>query len=173
MSHLHPVPSTSAPVPAVLEFLSFSVNAEDYGIEIDKVQELRSYRALTAIANAPACLKGVINLRGSIVPVVDLRIHFGQRAPRYDQFTVVVIVAIGGALAGLVVDKVSDVLALDAGQIQPPPRLGSALDARVLIGLGTVAERVLVLIDIESMLHDSELGALGARAHARAPAATH
>ncbi|MFA6121978.1 MAG: chemotaxis protein CheW [Sideroxydans sp.] len=139
------------------EFLTFTLGKEEYGIDILKVQEIRGYDAVTTIANTPNFIKGVINLRGTIVPIVDLRIKFNMPAVEYDQFTVVIILNLGSRIVGIVVDSVSDVLTLNPEQIHPAPGLSSALDTRYIIGLGTVAEHMLILVDIEQLMSSSEM----------------
>ncbi|MBC7859846.1 MAG: chemotaxis protein CheW, partial [Burkholderiaceae bacterium] len=121
-----------------LEILAFTLGKEEYGIDIQRVQELRGYDTVTGIANAPEFIKGVVNLRGSIVPILDLRIKFNMGASDYDQFTVVIIVNVGGRVIGMVVDSVSDVIALSREQIKPPPQMSGLLDTEHLIGLATV-----------------------------------
>lgn len=139
------------------EFLTFTLGSEEYGLDILKVQEIRGYDAVTPIANMPAFIKGVINLRGIIVPIVDLRIKFGLGKVEYDQFTVVIILNIGSRVVGIVVDGVSDVLTLSADQIKPAPELSATLDTGYILGLGTVAERMLILVDIEKLMVSSEM----------------
>jgi purine-binding chemotaxis protein CheW len=140
------------------EYLAFTLGAEEYGIDILKVQEIRGYEAVTRIANAPEFIKGVINLRGIIIPVVDMRIKFKLGTPTYDQFTVVIILNIGGRIMGMVVDSVSDVTTLTPDQIKPAPEMGSAFNGEYLMGLGTVDERMLILIDIDRLMSSSEMG---------------
>ena len=140
------------------EVLSFRLGKEEYGISILNVQEIRGYEAPTRLANAPDFLKGVINLRGRIVPVVDMRIKFKLGTPVYDQFTVVIILNIGGRIMGMVVDSVSDVTTLTPDQIKPAPEMGSAFNSDYMIGLGTVDERVLILVDIDKLMSSSEMG---------------
>ncbi|MBI3903637.1 MAG: chemotaxis protein CheW [Nitrosomonadales bacterium] len=139
------------------EFLTFTLGSEEYGLDILKVQEIRGYDAVTTIANTPAFIKGVINLRGTIVPIVDLRIKFNLGTVEYNQFTVVIILNLGHRVVGIVVDSVSDVLALTPEQIRPAPELSSALDTRYIMGLGTVDERMLILVDIEKLMSSSEM----------------
>ena len=115
---------------------------------------------MTRIANAPEFIKGVINLRGIIVPIVDLRIKFNLGEPSYDQFTVVIILSIAGRVMGMVVDSVSDVTTLQRDQIRPAPQMGSALNTDYLVGLGTVEERMLILLDIERLMSSAEMGLL-------------
>ncbi|MFM9924740.1 chemotaxis protein CheW [Variovorax sp. H27-G14] len=141
-----------------LEVVTFKLGEEEYGIDIQKVQELRGYDAVTRIANAPDYIKGVVNLRGIIVPIIDMRIKFKLGDPTYDQFTVVIVLNIGGRVVGMVVDSVSDVITLTAEQIKPPPELGAALDADYLIGLGTLDERMLILVDIDRLMSSDEMG---------------
>src|SRR5512135_431439 len=130
------------------ELLTFTLGNEEYGIDILKVQEIRGYDTVTKIANAPEFIKGVINLRGIIVPIVDLRIKFNLGKVDYDQFTVVIILNLGNRVVGIVVDSVSDVLSLTPEQIKAAPSLSAALDTRYITGLGTVDERMLILVDI-------------------------
>jgi purine-binding chemotaxis protein CheW len=141
-----------------LECLSFTLGQEEYGIDIQKVQELRGYDAVTRIANAPEYIKGVVNLRGIIVPIIDMRIKFQLGAPTYDQFTVVIVLNIGGRVVGMVVDSVSDVITLSAEQIKPAPEMGAVLDTDYLIGLGTLDERMLILVDIDKLMSSDEMG---------------
>lgn len=141
-----------------LEFLAFTLGKEEYGINIQTVQELRGYDAVTQIANAPDYLKGVINLRGIIVPIIDMRIKFGLGQPAYDQFTVVIILQISGRTIGMVVDSVSDVLTLTPEQIKPAPEMGASVATDYLLGLGTINDRMLILIDIHQLMQSSEIG---------------
>ncbi|MDM0042946.1 chemotaxis protein CheW [Variovorax dokdonensis] len=146
------------------EFLSFTLGEEEYGIDIQKVQELRGYEAVTRIANAPDFIKGVVNLRGIIVPIIDMRLKFSLGTPSYDQFTVVIVLNIGGRVVGMVVDSVSDVITLAPEQIRPAPEMGAALDTDYLVGLGTVNDRMLILVDIEKLMSSDEMGLVEATA---------
>lgn len=146
------------------EFLAFTLGKEEYGIDILKVQEIRGYETVTRIANAPDYIKGVVNLRGIIVPIVDMRIKFNLGTPTYDQFTVVIILLVQGRVVGMVVDSVSDVTTLDANQIKPAPEMGTAFNTEYLIGLGTLDERMLILVDIDKLMSSSEMGLLEATA---------
>lgn len=141
-----------------MEVVTFTLGNEEYAIEIQRVQELRSYEAVTRIANAPEYMKGIMNLRGIIVPVIDMRLRFNAGPPRYDDFTVVIVLNIRGRVVGMVVDTVSDVIALAAEQIRPAPPMGSAVDTEYLIGLGTLDERMLILIDIDKLMSSDEIG---------------
>ena len=141
----------------VKEFLAFRLGKEEYGIDILKVQEIRGYEAVTRIANAPEFIKGVINLRGIIIPVVDMRIKFNLGTPTYDQFTVVIILNIAGRVMGMVVDSVSDVIELKPEQVRPAPDFSSSFDTRYITGLGTVEERMLILVDIERLMSAEDM----------------
>ena len=140
------------------EFLAFTLGAEEYGIDILKVQEIRGYEAVTRTANAPEFIKGVINLRGIIIPVVDMRIKFNLGVPVYDQFTVVIILNINGRVVGMVVDSVSDVTTLTPEQVKPAPEMGTAFSSDYLIGLGTIDERMLILVNIDKLMSSAEMG---------------
>ncbi len=147
------------------EFLTFRLGEEEYGIDILRVQEIRSYEQPTRIANAPAFIKGVVNLRGVIVPVVDLRMKLGCASAEYNTFTVVIVLNVKGRVFGAVVDSVSDVLELLPAAIKPAPEMASAVDASFITGIGALKtderERMLILMDIESLLASAEMGLIG------------
>jgi len=138
------------------EFLTFRLGAEEYAIEILKVREIRNWENPTAIVNAPDFIKGVINLRGTIVPIVDLRVKFRGEA-KYDEFTVVIILSVAERVIGIVVDAVSDVMTLTPEQIRPAPAFGGDVDARFIMGLGTVGQRMLILTDVERLMTSREM----------------
>ena len=140
------------------EYLAFTLGQEEYGIDIQKVGEIRSYETPTRIANAPEFLKGVMNLRGIIVPIVDMRLKFNLGTPSYDQFTVVIILNIGHRVVGMVVDRVSDVTTLMPEQIKPAPEIGSLLNTDHIVGLGTLDDRMLILIDIDKLMSSADMG---------------
>ena len=142
---------------AAQEYLTFTLGAEEYGVNILKVQEIRGYEKPTAIANAPAYIKGVVNLRGTIVPIVDMRIKFNLGEATYDQFTVVIILNVADRVVGMVVDGVSDVISLQAEQMRAAPEFSSSFDTRYITGLGTVGERMLILVDIEKLMSSSDM----------------
>jgi purine-binding chemotaxis protein CheW len=139
------------------EFLTFTLGEEEYGIDILRVKEIRGYDAVTRIANAAKFIKGVINLRGTIVPIVDLRIKFNLGQVTYDQLTVVIILNVANRVMGVVVDSVSDVLTLTAAQMKPAPEFGGAMDTRYITGLGSVDDRMLILVDIERLMTGAEM----------------
>lgn len=142
---------------AANEILVFTLGREEYGIDILKVQEIRGYDAVTTLANMPKFIKGVINLRGAIVPIIDMRIKFNLGQADYNQFTVVIILNIGRRVVGIVVDGVSDVLTLSSDQIRPAPEFGGTVNTEYLLGLGAVDERMIILMDIEKMMASPEL----------------
>lgn len=140
------------------EFLSFRLGAEEYGIDILRVQEIRSYEVPTRIANAPSFIKGVVNLRGVIVPVVDLRIKLNCESVEYNGFTVVIVLNVHGRVVGAVVDSVSDVLELSPELIKPAPEMHSTVDTGFVTGIASVGERMLILMDIEALMSGADMG---------------
>ncbi|QIK38284.1 chemotaxis protein CheW [Caldichromatium japonicum] len=140
------------------EYLTFRLGEEEYGIDILKVQEIRGYDAVTRIANAPEFIKGVINMRGIIVPIIDMRLKFHLGQAEYNEFTVVIILNLSGRILGLVVDGVSDVVALRRDQIQPAPDFGAILDTAYIDGLATLEGRMIIVVDIERLMTSQEMG---------------
>jgi len=140
------------------EFLTFRLGGEEYGMDILKVQEIRGYDSVTKIANAPDFIKGVVNLRGIIVPIIDMRIKFELENAEYDQFTVVIILNVANRVLGIVVDGVSDVISLNQEQMRPTPEFGSVIDIEYIMGLGTVEDRMLILVDIEKLMGNTNMG---------------
>jgi purine-binding chemotaxis protein CheW len=147
------------------EYLTFTLGTEEYGIEILKVQEIRGYDAVTKIANSPEFIKGVVNLRGTIVPIVDMRIKFNLGNADYNEFTVVIILNVAGRVVGMVVDSVSDVIALTGEQIRPAPDFSSTFDTKYITGLGTLEERMLILVDIEKLMSASDMALIDQQVH--------
>ena len=146
--------------PSGQEFLVFTLGDEEYGIDILKVQEIRGYDQVTRIANTPDFIKGVTNLRGVIVPIVDLRVKFSQGDVEYDDNTVVIVLNLGQRVVGIVVDGVSDVLSLTAEQIRPSPEFAVTLSTEYLTGLGALGDRMLILVNIEKLLNSDEMALL-------------
>ncbi|WCN08432.1 chemotaxis protein CheW [Marinomonas mediterranea] len=140
------------------EFLTFVLGDETYALDIMAVKEIRGYEDSTKIANAPDYIKGVINLRGDIVPIVDLRIKFGIGEPIYNEWTIVIMLNVGTRIAGIVVDAVSDVVALNDEGIKPPPEFGTAFDSRYLRGLATVDDHMVIIVNIDELISSDELG---------------
>jgi purine-binding chemotaxis protein CheW len=139
------------------ELLTFTLGSEEYGIDILKVQEIRGYDAVTRIVNAPDFIKGVINLRGVIVPIVDMRIKFRLSEPTYDAFTVVIILNVAGRVVGMVVDGVSDVITLGQDQLKAAPEFGATVDTRFVLGLATIDERMIIVVDIERLMTSEDM----------------
>ena len=144
------------------EYLTFRLGEEEYGIDILKVQEIRGYEQPTRIANAPEFIKGVVNLRGTIVPIVDMRLRFNCSNVEYNAFTVVIILNLRNRVVGIVVDSVSDVMELTPDSIRAAPDIESAIDASCILGLGSVGERMLILLDIEKLMSGVEMGLVAA-----------
>jgi purine-binding chemotaxis protein CheW len=136
----------------VRQYLTFTLGQEVYGIDILKVQEIRGYAAVTPVPNTPAHVRGVMNLRGAIIPVVDLRRQFGRPEAEYDRFNVIVVINVGTKVVGLVVDAVSDVLDLPVDDIQQPPDFGESYNSRVISGLAKSGDKVVLLLDIDRVL---------------------
>ncbi|TWH98884.1 purine-binding chemotaxis protein CheW [Luteimonas cucumeris] len=139
------------------EFLSFALGNEHYGVDILKVQEIRGYDAVTRLPDAPDYIKGVINLRGTIVPVIDLRLKLRMKDARYDAFTVMIVLNVEDRVVGIVVDSVSDVIPLDQDQIRPTPEFGVSVDTRFISGIGTLEDRMLILLDIETLIDSADI----------------
>jgi purine-binding chemotaxis protein CheW len=139
------------------QYLTFSLGEEEYGIEILKVQEIRGYSSITHIPNAPPHVKGVMNLRGTVVPVVDLRARFAMPAAEYTKFTVIIVVLVSEKLAGLVVDAVSDVLNITPAEVRPAPDLGSQVDTQFISGMASAGEKLVVLLDMDRLLREEDL----------------
>ena len=146
------------------EYLTFRLGEEEYGIDILKVQEIRGYEPPTRIANAPEFIKGVVNLRGTIVPIVDMRLRFNCSNVEYNAFTVVIILNLRNRVVGIVVDSVSDVMALAADAVRPAPDIESAIDSGCILGLGSVGERMLILLDIERLMGNVDMGLVAEQA---------
>ena len=160
------IPNRSAAREAVREVLVFVLGGDEYGVDILKVQEIRGYDKVTPIPAAPAYVKGVVNLRGTIVPVIDLRVKFGLANVKYEEFTVVVILRLAARVIGVVVDGVSDVVAFTASEVRAAPEFGAVVDASFISGVATQAERLVLLLDIEKLLSTGELNLLARAAEA-------
>ena len=155
--------TTGAPAAGLVEYLSFSLGNEEYAVDILKVQEIRGYDAVTTIVNAPEFIKGVVNLRGTIVPVVDMRIKFALGEVTYNEFTVVIVLSLAsGRVVGMVVDGVSEVMTLPPADIRPVPPMGSVVTTEYLTGLASVGERMIILLDIEKLMNSPEMGLIEA-----------
>lgn len=156
MASMEPIGTKTAA--SAREYLTFRLDREEYGIDILKVQEIRGYEPPTRIANAPNFIKGVVNLRGTIVPIVDMRLKFNCSAAEYTPLTVVIILNLHSRIVGIVVDSVSDVMELGAENVKAAPDVDSVIDRDAVLGLGSVAERMLILLDIEKLMAGVEMG---------------
>jgi purine-binding chemotaxis protein CheW len=156
-TNAHEAQGTTAVPLATGEYLSFTLGKEEYGIEILKVQEIRGYEEPTQLANAPAFIKGVVNLRGNIVPIVDMRIKFNLESAEYNEFTVVIILNVADRVVGMVVDSVSDVIQLAGDEVRPAPDFTSTFDTEYITGLGTIDDRMLILVDIERLMSGQDM----------------
>jgi purine-binding chemotaxis protein CheW len=154
---------SQATAPAA-EFLTFALGSEEYGVDILKVKEIRGYDAVTRLPDAPDYIKGVINLRGTIVPVVDMRLKFRLERAEYTALTVMIVLNVADRVVGMVVDSVSDVVQLSAEQVRAVPEIGATIDRQFLTGIGTLDERMLILLDIERLMASSEMGLVIAEA---------
>lgn len=148
----------AADAPQSGQYLTLRLGDESYAIDIMRVQEIRSYEEPTKMANSPSFIKGVVNLRGVIVPIVDLRMKLNISKVEYNEFTVVIILNVRGRVVGAVVDAVSDVVTLDAKMIKPAPQFESAIDARFILGLANVGDRMLIVMNMEALLSNAEMG---------------
>ena len=144
------------------EYLTFKLDQEEYGIDILKVQEIRGYEPPTRVANAPSFIKGVVNLRGTIVPIVDMRLKFNCSKAEYNTFTVVIILNLGSRIVGIVVDSVSDVMELPPENLKSAPDIDSVIDSSAVLGLGSLGDRMLILLDIERLMSSADMGLVSA-----------
>lgn len=149
---------------AASEYLTFTLGSEEYAIDILKVQEIRGYEQPTLIANAPSFIKGVINLRGIIVPIVDLRIKFNLGKVEYTPFTVVIILNVAGRVIGAVVDSVSDVISLTPAQIRQAPDFSGTFDTKYIQGLAAIDQRMLIVTDIERLMTSADMALIDSAA---------
>lgn len=154
--------NSAAISPGSREYLTFRLENEEYGIDILKVQEIRGYEPPTRIAHSLEFIKGVVNLRGTIVPIVDMRIRFNCKLVKYDDFTVVIILNLRNRIVGIVVDSVSDVMEIPPESIQSAPDIESAIDSACIFGLGSVSDRMLILLDIEKLMSNVDMGLVAA-----------
>lgn len=159
MSHELPNPTTSGQDGEPRQFLTFTLHEEEYAIDILKVQEIKGMSKITPIPNAPAHVKGVMNLRGTVVPVIDLRRRFSMASVEADNLTVIIVVNVGKQVAGLVVDTVSDVLNFSMQDVEPTPELAGGLDTSFITGLAKVEERLVTLLNIDRLLTKADLPA--------------
>lgn len=151
-------PQAARPLADSGQYLILRLGAEEYAIDILRVQEIRSYEEPTRMVNSPSFIKGVINLRGVIVPIADLRLKLNVPTVEYNEFTVVIILNIQGAVVGAVVDAVSDVVTIDGASIKPAPQFDNGIDARFIVGLVKQGNRTLIVMNVEALMGGAELG---------------
>ena len=137
------------------KYLTFSLAGEEYGLEILKVREIIGIMDITAVPQMPPHVKGVVNLRGKVIPVVDLRLKFGMESAEYTEATCIIEVDVG-TLVGIIVDTVQEVLDIESAQIDPPPPLGASVDTTFILGMGKVREEVKILLDINKVLNEEK-----------------
>ena len=150
--------STGAAAANTLQLIAFSIGEQTYGVEITTVREIRAWNGATPLPNTREYVRGVINLRGTIVPVVDMRVKFRLARADYGPTTVMIVLNVGGRIVGMVVDSVSDVIRLSDAQVRPVPDVGCPIERRFLTGIGTLDERMLILLDIERLMASTEMG---------------
>jgi purine-binding chemotaxis protein CheW len=150
------------PLAGTSEYLTFRLGEEEYCIDILKVREIRGYEPPTRIANAPDFIRGVVNLRGVIVPIVDMRLKFGCAKAEYNEFTVVIILALGERTVGIVVDSVSDVMKIQPEDIKDAPEIDNVIDDSCITGLASISDRMLILVDIERLMSSTDMGLVAA-----------
>ena len=150
------------PAVAASQYLTFTVGKEEYGIELLQVQEIKGYSPVTPIPNTPAHIKGVMNLRGAVIPIVDLRRRFGLEPIEYTQFNVIIVINVGPKIMGLLVDAVSDVLNVAPGEVRPAPDFGTEADTKFISGIASAKDKIAVLLDLNSLLSDTDVNLAGA-----------
>jgi purine-binding chemotaxis protein CheW len=141
----------SSSLPAGGQFLTFRLAEESFGLEILRVQEIKGYSTITPIPNAPPHVRGLMNLRGAVIPIIDLRRKFGMPDTDYTKFTVIIVVTVGIKVVGLIVDAVSDVVDLQASDLAPAPELDASVDLSYLTGLGKSGDQLITLLDVDRL----------------------
>ena len=139
------------------KFLTFQLQHEEYGLEILKVREIMGLMEITTVPQTPSYVRGVINLRGQVIPVVDLRLKFGMKEGADDKRTCIIVVDVGGLMMGIVVDTVSEVMDISASSIEATPSFGTKLNTDYILGMGKVQGKVKILLDIDRVLTSEEL----------------
>jgi len=145
-------------------FLTFHLGGEDYGLEIRYVTEIVGVQKITVVPDLPDFVKGVVNLRGQVIPVIDVRLRFKMEARPYDERTCIIVVNLDGAFVGLIVDTVQEVREIPSDKVSAPPRFGHAEKSRYILGMGKVGSEVKILLDVGKLLKEEELAALSDKA---------
>jgi purine-binding chemotaxis protein CheW len=156
MEHTEAVIGAPAAAGETRQFLTFALGDEEFGIDILKVQEIKGYSSITRVPRTPQDIRGVMNLRGTIVPIVDLRTKFQLETRTYDRFTVIIVVVVRGRAVGIVVDAVSDVLDISDGAVQATPEFSNRVDTRFISGMARADEKLIILLDVEKLVGADE-----------------
>lgn len=146
----------------LIQLVTFSIGEEEFGVNILQVQEIIRTMEITNVPRAPEFVEGVINLRGKVIPIVDMRSRFGLESKEHDKYTRIIVVEIGMIIVGFVVDSVSEVLRIPANSVQPPPPVVAGMDSEYIDGVGKLEDRLLILLDLDSLIDNEEMEALGA-----------
>lgn len=153
---MHDPDSRQAKDSTLLQLVTFHIGEEEFGVEILKVQEIIRTMAITRVPKAPDFVEGVINLRGKVIPIIDLRKRFGMMAQEHDKHTRIIVIEINGVIVGFVVDSVSEVLRIPANTVEPPPAIISGIESEYISGVGKLADRLLILLDLDRLLSKGE-----------------
>lgn len=144
----------------LLQLVTFSIGDEEFGVDILKVQEIIRTMEITKVPRAPMFVEGVINLRGKVIPIIDLRRRFGLATKTHDSHTRIIVIEINGLIVGFVVDSVSEVLRIPVSTVEPPPPVVAGLDSDYISGVGKLADRLLILLDLDKLLSTEDLDQL-------------
>jgi purine-binding chemotaxis protein CheW len=145
----------------LLQLVTFSIGEEEFGVEILKVQEIIRTMEITKVPRAPEFVEGVINLRGKVIPIIDLRRRFGLDSKKHDKHTRIIVIEIINMIVGFIVDSVSEVLRIPAGTVEPPPPVVAGMESDYISGVGKLQDRLLILLDLDRLLSHEDMSALG------------
>jgi purine-binding chemotaxis protein CheW len=145
----------------LLQLVTFSIGEEEFGVEILKVQEIICTMEITKVPRAPEFVEGVINLRGKVIPIIDLRRRFGLDSKKHDKHTRIIVIEINNMIVGFIVDSVSEVLRIPAGTVEPPPPVVAGMESDYISGVGKLQDRLLILLDLDRLLSHEDMSALG------------
>ncbi|KAF1077595.1 chemotaxis protein CheW [Halodesulfovibrio sp. MK-HDV] len=145
----------------LMQLVTFSIGEEEFGVDILKVQEIIRTMEITKVPKAPVFVEGVINLRGKVIPIIDLRRRFGLSSKEHDKHTRIIVIEINNMIVGFVVDSVSEVLRIPAGTVEPPPAVVAGMESEYISGVGKLQDRLLILLDLDRLLSNDDLDVLG------------
>ena len=145
----------------LLQLVTFSTGDEEFGVDILRVQEIIRTMAITKVPKAPEFVEGVINLRGKVIPIIDLRRRFGLQSKAHDKHTRIIVIEINTMIVGFVVDSVSEVLRIPTSTVEPPPPVVAGLESEYISGVGKLEDRLLILLDLDRLLSRADIDALG------------